>query len=49
MRRDKLPFPWKSFSLFVLLPLAIIATATVAVMIVKFGWKPVPYWPFLIR
>lgn len=49
MRRDKLPFPWKTFFLFVVLPLLLLAAGVVGVMIGKFAYKPVPYWPFLIK
>ena len=49
MKRDGLPFPWKKFVLFVVLPFSVIGVGTLAVMILKLGFKAVPHWPFLIR
>jgi sec-independent protein translocase protein TatC len=49
MRRDGLPFPWKKFFLFVVLPLLVLGGGVVAVMILKMGFRAVPHWPFLIR
>lgn len=49
MKRDGLPFPWKKFFLMVVLPFVLIGIGTVAVMILKLGFKAVPYWPFLTR
>jgi sec-independent protein translocase protein TatC len=49
MRRDGLPFPWKKFFLFVVLPTVLLAAGIVAVMILKLGYKAVPHWPFLLK
>ena len=49
MKRDGLPFPWKKFCLFVVLPMIVLVAGTLAVMVFKLGFKFVPHWPFLIR
>lgn len=49
MRRDGLPFPWAKFLLFFVLPVVLLASGVVAVMVLKLGFKLVPYWPLLVK
>lgn len=49
MRRDKIPFPWGKFFLYVILPLLLTIGATVFLLVTRFGYKLVPMWPFLSK
>jgi sec-independent protein translocase protein TatC len=48
LRRDEKSFPWLSV-LVVLLAVAGVAAAVVWALVAKYGYKVVPYWPFLLR
>lgn len=49
MRRDKIPFPWGKFFLYVILPLLLTIGTTVFLLVTRFGYKLVPMWPFLSK
>jgi sec-independent protein translocase protein TatC len=48
LRRENRRFPWKIFSIVVLVVLLILA-GMVWIAITKFGYHLVPVWPFLVR
>ncbi len=48
LHREDQPFPWKAFLLTVLVVL-LIAAGIVYVAIARYNYRPVPYWPFLVR
>ncbi len=48
LHREDQPFPWKAFLLTVFVML-LIAAGIVYVAITRYNYRPVPYWPFLIR
>jgi sec-independent protein translocase protein TatC len=48
LRRDEQSFPWMSV-LVILLSIAAIAGAVVWALVAKYGYKLVPYWPYLSR
>jgi sec-independent protein translocase protein TatC len=48
LRRDEKSFPWLSV-LVVLLAVVGVAAAVVWALVAKYGYKVVPYWPFLLR
>ena len=48
LRRDDKSFPWLSV-LVILLAVAGVAGAIVWALVARYGYKTVPYWPFLLR
>ena len=48
-RRDGIPFPWKKFFLYFVLPTMLVVAAVVAFMVFRLGFHFVPHWPFLIK
>ncbi|MGA2182714.1 MAG: twin-arginine translocase subunit TatC [Bryobacteraceae bacterium] len=48
LRREGRSFPWRKVVLWVLAVLIVLGTAAY-IAIVRFGYKPVPHWPFLAR
>mgnify|MGYP003346815008 CR=1 FL=1 len=48
LRRDEQSFPWMSV-LVVLLSVAGVAGGIVWALVAKYGYKVVPYWPYLMR
>jgi sec-independent protein translocase protein TatC len=48
LHREDQPFPWKAFLLTVLVVL-LIAAGVVYLAITRYNYRPVPYWPFLVR
>ena len=48
LRRDEKSFPWLSV-LVILLAVAGVAGGIVWALIAKYGYKLVPYWPFILR
>jgi len=48
LTRENRRFPWGTFLVSLLIPIALIAIG-LYVAITKFGFKLVPYWPFLTR
>ncbi|MBI2687785.1 MAG: twin-arginine translocase subunit TatC [Acidobacteria bacterium] len=48
LRRDEKTFPWMSV-LVILLSVFAVAGAVVWALVAKYGYKLVPYWPFLLR
>lgn len=48
LRRDDKSFPWLSV-LVILLAVAGVAGGIVWALVAKYGYKTVPYWPFLLR
>ncbi len=48
LHREDQPFPWKAFLLTVLVIL-LIAAGVVCLAITRYNYRPVPYWPFLVR
>lgn len=48
LRRDDKKFPWLSV-LVILLAVAAVAGGIVWALVAKYGYKLVPYWPFILR
>ena len=48
LRRDEKSFPWLSV-LVILLAVAGVAGGIVWAVVAKYGYKTVPYWPFILR
>ena len=48
LRRDEKSFPWLSV-LVILLAVAGVAGGIVWALVAKYGYKTVPYWPFILR
>ena len=48
LRREGRSFPWRKVLLWALTVLIVLGAA-VYIAIVRFGYKPVPHWPFLVR
>lgn len=48
LRRDEKGFPWMSV-LVILLSIAAVAGGIVWALVARYGYKVVPYWPFLLR
>ena len=48
LRRDEKSFPWLSV-LVILLAVAGVAGAIVWALVARYGYKAVPYWPFILR
>jgi len=48
LKREGRSFPWMKVLLWVLAVLMVLAAAAY-LAIVRFGYKPVPHWPFLVR
>jgi len=48
LRRDEKSFPWLSV-LVILLSVAGVAGGIVWALVAKYGYKTVPYWPFILR
>jgi sec-independent protein translocase protein TatC len=48
LHREEQRFPWRKV-LYPLLVLVVLLAGMVYVAIAKYGYQPVPYWPFLTR
>ncbi len=48
LHREKRRFPWLKL-LYVLLVIVLIAAGLVYLAIARYGFKPAPHWPFLVR
>lgn len=48
LNREQKRFPWGKFLVFASIPV-LLGAAAIALAVVRFGYKLVPYWPFLVR
>jgi hypothetical protein len=48
LNREGKPFPWR-YVVFALLGLAAVLAGSAWLAVAKFGFKLVPYWPFLTK
>jgi sec-independent protein translocase protein TatC len=48
LRREKRRFPWRT-TLFIAVAVLLLVAGVLYLAITKYGYKPVPHWPFLIR
>ena len=48
LHREDQPFPWKAFLLTIAVIL-LIAAGALYIAVTRYNYRPVPYWPFLVR
>lgn len=48
LHREDQPFPWKAFLLTIAVIL-LIAAGALYIAVARYNYRPVPYWPFLVR
>jgi len=48
LHREDQPFPWKAF-LSTIAVILLIAAGALYIAVTRYNYRPVPYWPFLVR